>query len=156
MNGVTYVLIHPDFRAVKVGQTTAKAKRLGELGRRGWNVYRRLEVATAGLAREIEQAVLFELRHRRYIPPYLTQNEMRTFGWTETSSLGLITAEEVWDLVCQQAAATYLAPHIVGPPDGRRNNGSVPPRRRPGDSLPYSSLARRQARIEQLAPWKKA
>jgi chemotaxis protein histidine kinase CheA len=36
-------------------------------------------------------------------------------------------------------------------PDGRRNNGGIPPVRRPGDSRPLSPLARRQARLEQPA-----
>jgi hypothetical protein len=35
-------------------------------------------------------------------------------------------------------------------PDGRRNNGGTPPRRRPGDTQPYSPIARRQASIEQM------
>ncbi|WP_171117817.1 MULTISPECIES: hypothetical protein [unclassified Streptomyces] len=34
-------------------------------------------------------------------------------------------------------------------PDGRRNNGGTPPRRTPGDTAPYSPIARRQARLEQ-------
>jgi chemotaxis protein histidine kinase CheA len=37
-------------------------------------------------------------------------------------------------------------------PDGRRNNGGTPPRRRPGDTQPYSPLAKKQARIEQTRP----
>jgi hypothetical protein len=39
-------------------------------------------------------------------------------------------------------------------PDGRRNNGGTPPVRRPGDTAPYSQLAKKQASIEQ-APEKK-
>jgi chemotaxis protein histidine kinase CheA len=35
-------------------------------------------------------------------------------------------------------------------PDGRRNNGGTPPRRRPGDTQPYSPIARKQASIEQM------
>ncbi|WP_435643858.1 hypothetical protein ACR9VJ_26385 [Streptomyces sp. H49] len=34
-------------------------------------------------------------------------------------------------------------------PDGRRNNGGTPPRRTPGDTAPYSAIARNQARHEQ-------
>ncbi|MFJ4974190.1 hypothetical protein ACIP6X_02365 [Streptomyces coeruleorubidus] len=34
-------------------------------------------------------------------------------------------------------------------PDGRRNNGGTPPRRRPGDSQPPSPIARTQARLER-------
>jgi hypothetical protein len=149
VTGLTYVLTHPGFRAVKVGYTTPKSKRLEDLGRRGWEVFRRLEVATPKVAREIEQAALFEIRHRLYIPSYLTQFEMRQFGWTETSSLGLITAREVWDIVCSQAGMVYLSPCVIGPPDGRRRNGGTPPRRRPGQTLPYSNLARTQARLER-------
>ncbi|WP_326739129.1 hypothetical protein [Streptomyces sp. NBC_01022] len=36
-------------------------------------------------------------------------------------------------------------------PDGRRNNGGTPPVRRAGETPPYSTLARRQARLEQPA-----
>jgi len=151
MTGITYVLVHPGFRAVKVGYTSPRTKRLEELGRRGWIVYRRLEVGAPEAARQIEQATLFELRHRLYIPPYLTRTDMRAFGWTETSSLGLIEAREVWDIVCHQAGLLYLSPHVAGPADGRRRNGGTPPRRVRGDSLPNSRMARTQARIEQAA-----
>lgn len=34
-------------------------------------------------------------------------------------------------------------------PDGRRNNGGTPPVRRPGDTQPYSPLARRQIGVER-------
>ena len=34
-------------------------------------------------------------------------------------------------------------------PDGRRNNGGTPPVRQPGDTAPYSQLAKTQARLEQ-------
>jgi hypothetical protein len=34
-------------------------------------------------------------------------------------------------------------------PDGRRNNGGIPPLRTPGDTAPYSPLARKQAALEQ-------
>lgn len=36
-------------------------------------------------------------------------------------------------------------------PDGRRNNGGTPPRRRPGDTVPNHPLARVQARAERVA-----
>ncbi|WP_405883623.1 hypothetical protein OG747_36580 [Streptomyces sp. NBC_01384] len=36
-------------------------------------------------------------------------------------------------------------------PDGRRNNGGTPPVRRPGDTRPYSTLARTQASIAKAA-----
>lgn len=36
-------------------------------------------------------------------------------------------------------------------PDGRRFNGGTPPRRTPGDTAPYSPVAKKQAAIEQTA-----
>jgi hypothetical protein len=150
MTGLTYVITHPDFRAVKVGFTTPQSRRLEVFGRQGWQPYRTLEVATPEIARQIEQSVLFEIRHHRYVPQYLTQNEMQ-FGWTETASLGLIAAGEVWDIVCQQAGLLQLCPHVESPSGRRRKNGGIPPRRRPGDTPSYSRLARTQARIEQAA-----
>lgn len=36
-------------------------------------------------------------------------------------------------------------------PDGRRFNGGTPPRRTPGDSQPHSTVARKQAALEQTA-----
>jgi chemotaxis protein histidine kinase CheA len=36
-------------------------------------------------------------------------------------------------------------------PDGRRNNGGTPPRRRPGDAPSPSPIARTQARLERIA-----
>lgn len=153
MTALTYVVTHPGFRAVKVGYATTNSRRLEELGRRGWEPYRALAVATNELARQIEQAALFELRHRRYVPPFLTSVEMR-IGWTETASLGLTSARELWGIVCEQAALIQLSATVTGPPDGRRRNGGTPPRRVRGDSLPNSRMARTQARIEHTKPWK--
>lgn len=39
-------------------------------------------------------------------------------------------------------------------PDGRRNNGGTPPRRRPGDTQPPSPIARTQARLERTGEMK--
>ncbi|WP_405536933.1 hypothetical protein [Streptomyces antimycoticus] len=149
--GVTYILTHPGFRAVKVGYTTTKSTRLEDFGRQGWQPYRTLVVATHELARQVEQAVLFEIRFRLYVPAYLMQADMRWGGWSETSSLGLIAAHEVWGIVCEQAGLIQLGPTVTRAPDGRRNNGGTPPARRPGQTQPYSRLARKQARLEQMS-----
>lgn len=151
MTGLTYILTHPGFCAVKVGYTTSKSRRLEEFGRRGWEPYRTLAVTTHELARQVEQAALFEIRYHLYVPPFLTQAEMRWSGWSETSSLGLIAASDVWDIVCEQAGLIQLSPTVTRPPDGRRNNGGRPPVRKSGETQPNSRLARKQARLEQLA-----
>jgi hypothetical protein len=153
MTGVTYVVVHPWLQSVKVGFTSPSATRLRDLSSRGWSLYRTLDSKTPELAREIEQATLFDIRFRLYVPAHLTEPQMFGLaGWTETSSLALISAREVWDLLCEQAAIVQLAPVVSGPPDGRRNNGGTPPRRLRGDTLPYSRMARTQARLERTVP----
>lgn len=149
MTGLTYVLTHPDFRAVKVGCTTSSSRRLEYFGRRGWEPYRSLAVASRSLARQVEQASLFEIRFHLYVPHYLTHAEMRYGGWSETSSLGLITAREVWEVVCEQAASLVMSPTVGRVTDRRRSNGGIPPIRRPGQTVPYHPIARAQARLEQ-------
>ena len=150
MTGITYVFIHPSLRSVKVGYTTPSANRFRELIRRGWTPYRRLNSKSATLAREIEQAALFDIRFRLYVPPHLSKEQLPGIdGWTETSSLALISAADVWEIVCQQAALIQLAPVIGRAPDGRRNNGGTPPRRVAGQTPPYSAIARTQARLER-------
>lgn len=152
MTGITYVFVHSGFQSVKVGYTTPSTGRLRELTRRGWTPYRSLISESAKLAREIEQATLFDLRCRLYVPPHLSKEQLMGIdGWTETSSLALISAKEVWETVCWQAALAQLTPSIGRPFDGRRYNGGTPPRRVAGQTLPHSRMARTQARLERTA-----
>ncbi|WP_329114486.1 hypothetical protein [Streptomyces sp. NBC_01353] len=151
MTGLTYVLTHPGFRAVKVGYTTTKSRRLEYFIRRGWQPYRMLFLATHAMARDVEQATLFELRFRLHVPPYLTETDMNYGGWSETSSVGLIRPEDVWGVVCEQGAVAFLSPTIGRAPDGRRFNGGTPPRRVAGDTVAYSAIAKKQAALEQTS-----
>lgn len=146
MTGTTYVLTHPGYRAVKVGYVSGKSKRLEYLARRGWKPYRHLVVTTGALARQVEQATLFEIRFRLHVPPYLTDAQLVHGGRTETSSLALVSASQVWDIVCEQAGLIHLNPTV-----GRGRWLRVPPphRRRKGDTQPYSTVARVMARIER-------
>ncbi|MFF9240085.1 hypothetical protein ACF1AL_14800 [Streptomyces sp. NPDC014801] len=147
--GVTYVMTNEPFKSVKVGYTHAGSDRLRTLRKLGWRDFGVLVVATHRLARDIEQAALLEIRCRHFAPVHLTP-ELMPAGWTETVSANLLPPLAVWDIVCEQAALIQLAPSVSRPSDGRRRNGGTPPRRRPGDSSPYSRLARTQARLERL------
>lgn len=148
----TYVVESPHMRAVKVGCADSGSKRLPQLERYGWRLHRLLTVADKALARHVEQATLFEVRNRLYIPEYVPEEDMPAGGWTETSSSALISAERLWQIVCEQAVAAQLAPVVIR--TGRSNR--VPPRYRrvKGDSLPHVSAARREAaetaRVRQL------
>lgn len=148
--GIVYVLAHPVRRAVKVGYTSPGAGRVEGFMRDGWQLQYRLYVATPAMARDIEQATLFELRHRLHIQPFLTSDRMNTGGWTETASVSLLTPRHLWEIVCEQAGLLQMSP-LVSAPDRRRWNGGVPPRRRPGDTPRYSRIARTQARLERTA-----
>lgn len=140
-------------RAVKVGCADAGSKRLAQLERYGWSLHRLLVVTDKGLAWQIEQSTLFVVRNRLYVPEYVPEEDMPTGGWTETSSSALISAAQLWQIVCEQAGAAQLAPVVIR--SGRSNR--VPPRyrRMKGDSLPHVSAARREAaetaRVRQLS-----
>ena len=150
MTGITYVVTHPDLRAVKVGCTSSRSNRLEYLERRGWAPYRHLAVQTTRLARQIEQATLFELRFRLLVPPYLKADQLPNGGWTETASAALISASEVWEIVCEQAGLSQLNPDA-----GRGMRQPPAHRRQRGDTPRYVAAARseaaRTARVAQLA-----
>lgn len=140
--GIVYVIAHDCLGAVKVGCSSAGTDRIGTFARDGWQPFRRLRTATPDHARTVEQATLFHLRHRLYIQPFLTARHMPAGGWTETSSINLISPGCLWDLVCEQAGLFQMSPVVLKAPDGRRRNGGTPPRRRPGDTARYHAAAR--------------
>lgn len=151
MIGKTYVLIHPSLESIKVGYTSTADKRIERFIRRGWEIYRALHFASPALARDVEQATLFQLRHRLHVPQHLPSVALgRALGSTETSSARLVSPEQVWEIVCEEAGRILLSPSLTKP-DGRRFNGGTPPRRVPGDTQPYSPIAKKQASLEQAS-----
>lgn len=146
--GVTYVLTHPEFHSVKVGVTTYGSRRLRDLWRRqGWVPYKELRLASKPLAETVEQGVLLLLRHRFCLPPHLTYDLMPE-GWTETVSARLMSAEAIWDLVCQEAGALQLSPSV----GTFRPVSHRPPkhyRRTKGDTPKYHPIARLLASQER-------
>ncbi|WP_329616451.1 hypothetical protein OG244_28395 [Streptomyces brevispora] len=143
MTAITYVITHPGYRAVKLGYTGAESDRIEQLARHGWQSFRRLSLVSSRLAWEVEQAALFQIRHRLYIPPYLTSGQMPSGGWTETASLSLIDAREAWEIVLEEAAAAHLAAQLGRPKPRRRI--PVPPRRTAGDTPKFAAVARVEA-----------
>lgn len=145
MTGITYVMTNPVFRSVKVGYTSPGSFRYEHLMRNGWQPYRHLHMESAELARRVEQATLFDIRFRLHIPVHLTSAHMgHLSGWTETSSADLISAREVWDLVCEQGAIEQLAP-VVRPTSQRGVARNLGYRRQKGDTPRYAKVARIEA-----------
>lgn len=134
MTGITYVMTHRSYRSVKVGYTSPNSLRLSGLRRGGWEPFRQLVCESTSLAREVEQATLFEIRFRLYVPIHLTHAQMRgVHGWSETSSIAVISPREVWEIVCEQGALQQIAPivkksRVYKPPvkRGVRRAGDVP------------------------------
>ena len=91
---LVYVLTHPVYLAHKVGIAALSGKRLQQLGRRGWEVFRTVDFSTGDEAYEVEQSVLSWMRDELGLPPYLSANEGD--GWTETVSADAVGLERLW------------------------------------------------------------
>lgn len=154
MTAITYVVTHPGLQSVKVGYAVFGSNRMEMLVKRGWVPFKHLHLATPRIAREVEQAVLFQLRHRLYAPVHLTSALLRG-GWTETVSGCLVSAPEVWRLVGEEAGRILLEPVVTR--CGRANNRpAMRYARSKGDTLKYVPAARVQAAITARAAQLKA
>lgn len=107
-----YVVSHPALRSVKIGhgsEAVGREGRIEELGRHGWQLHRRLFVKSTQFAYAVEQATLFQIRHRMHAPQHLPAGGIPVGGWTETVSATLVNAEAVWGLLCTEAGLAWLA-----------------------------------------------
>lgn len=107
-----YVVTHPALHSLKIGHGTEAAgqpDRIESLGRYGWQVYRRLFVASPKTAYTVEQATLFQIRHRYHAPPHLPAGSIPVGGWTETASLSLVSPLLAWNVLCAEAGLAWLA-----------------------------------------------
>ncbi|MET7981677.1 MULTISPECIES: hypothetical protein [unclassified Streptomyces] len=98
---LVYVLHQPHLNAVKIGITNIGTTRLAEHRRNGWSTVRTQYFAFGADAWDVEQTVLNRLRNELGIPPYLSADQMRRGGATETADADQISALALWDLVCQ-------------------------------------------------------
>jgi hypothetical protein len=107
-----YVITHPALESVKIGHGAEGGEqqdRVERLGRYGWQIYRRLFVASPEFAYTIEQATLFQIRHRLHAPQHLPTGAIPIGGWTETVSAALVPPRRVWDVLCAEAGVAWLA-----------------------------------------------
>jgi hypothetical protein len=106
-----YIVTHPVLESVKVGHGAESARqpdRIESLGRYGWQIYRRLFMASPKLAYTVEQATLFQLRHRYHAPQHLPAGAIPVGGWTETASASLVPPRLAWDVLCAEAGREWL------------------------------------------------
>lgn len=96
-----YVMHHSHMNAVKIGITNIGTTRLADHRRDGWSIIKTQHFMFGSDAYDVEQAVLYRMRNELGIPPYLTADQMRRGGATETADADLISPLSVWGLVCR-------------------------------------------------------
>jgi hypothetical protein len=96
MPAIFYVLSNKKFNAIKVGITGAKSTRLRSLNvRHGWEVQKEFKFNVGHEARLVEKIVLAWWRTDLNAPIALSPSDTgRLGGWTETSSLALVSVED--------------------------------------------------------------
>lgn len=144
MTAITYIVTHRGYRSVKVGYTEVGSDRLEQLAKLGWEPFRHLHLATPRIARDVEQAALFQIRYRLYVPVHLTPDQMLSGGWTETVNARLLSAADAWQIVCEEAGAVQMAPVVAA--SGRQHNRPAGQyKRTKGDTPRYVPVARKEA-----------
>ncbi|GAA2812314.1 hypothetical protein GCM10019017_67750 [Streptomyces showdoensis] len=103
---MVYVMVNEKLGAGKYGiaSLSAKRSRFSVMRPRGWAMAYSLPFPTGVDAHRIEQRVEDILREDRSVPQFLAQGDLPQNGATETFSLSLISASEVWELVQAEAA----------------------------------------------------
>ena len=98
--GYLYLISHPVLEAHKVGiansQTRIKADdRIYKHEKEGWILVKKVDFASAGIARKFELKMLSWLRDDVNLPIFLKSSDMPQGGWTETFSAKLISISDV-------------------------------------------------------------
>jgi recombinational DNA repair protein (RecF pathway) len=98
-----YILEHKDFGAYKVGignvPKNDKNDRIKKLLRDGWIVLKKFNCQTGQVALNTETSVLNILRNEMNIPQYLTKEQLKYRGETETLNCDLISHLNLVELV---------------------------------------------------------
>jgi len=98
--GFIYLMTNPGLNAHKVGISgetkTSQGDRVSKHQKSGWELYKRLDFATADEAHLIEQAVLNWVRKDKKLNPFLSEFEMPQGGYTETVDASEIDLPTIW------------------------------------------------------------
>ncbi len=108
-----YLVIKSTLAAAKVGicEHSPKNSRLYEHGRNGWTVLNTMSFRLGRDARAVERITVESWRARGW-PPVL-DNGLAYDGYTETVSLRVTSAAEIWTAVCSAVAATAKPSELV-------------------------------------------
>ena len=98
-----YILKHSVYDALKIGignvASNPKNDRIKKLRRDGWNLIQKYDCDTGQIALNVESKVLQLLREDMKIPQYLSKEQLKQRGETETMCSDLITAKQLQLLV---------------------------------------------------------
>jgi hypothetical protein len=98
-----YVLEHSIFDALKIGignvASNPKNDRIKKLKRDGWNLIQKFDCETGQIALNVETKVLQLLREDMKIPQYLSKEQLKQRGETETMCSDLISVRQLQSLV---------------------------------------------------------
>lgn len=102
--GATYLLIHEELGAVKVGITGEGTDRLRSFQRQGWQVVHSERFEVGYDAMSVERAILDWWRNELGLPPYLLAEDMPLLGGaTETAELEMMPALTAVERMTQEA-----------------------------------------------------
>jgi len=98
-----YLITHKDLGAHKIGiANTSKVLKIDRLHRhqtQGWEAYKKWEFSTGQGVLEVEAEVFRILRIERKIPVFLSKEQMKYGGWTETVDADLISLPEISTII---------------------------------------------------------
>lgn len=87
-----YIMIHDEFRSVKVGISNNKAKpnRIKSHASNGWKLHKQIDLPNGAIATDIEAKTFYWIRRELGLGVHLTKEMMKSGGYSET-----VDAEEI-------------------------------------------------------------
>jgi hypothetical protein len=93
-----YLMSHPNLQAHKigVGGRGTRSDRIQQHIKRGWVLYRSLDLKSGLIALQVEEQVLGYLFNQCKLNPFLSAEQMPQGGWTETFDVAEIGLSTIW------------------------------------------------------------
>jgi hypothetical protein len=77
---------------------------MGYWTKQGWKTFKTMRFDLGSEAKKVEGTVLRWLRQDLGLPPYLSEEECRAGGWTETVCAETIDLPTLWDRVVEETS----------------------------------------------------
>jgi hypothetical protein len=95
---IIYLITHLKYGSHKIGVAGASIhnERLMKHSKQGWTLYKSKKFKTGIIAFTVEKELIFWLRYKRNLLPYLSAEQMPQAGWTETVDASEISLDIIW------------------------------------------------------------